>query len=135
MEDGTFLGRGKNCNGQLAMGHNNDVKDFSPIDGLDFVESVECGQNFTMFLATDGSVHGCGASPGNGLKKSANRPALVKGLTNVRQLSCGFLTSAAVDGQGAVYCWGDNSCFQLGLGHNKKVTGAHQAKGIPEAAT
>lgn len=62
-----------------------------------------------------GRGQGAGAEPDRSGSDVAGVTA-VAGLTNIADLAAGGLHSCALDGDGAVHCWGDGSFGQLGTG-------------------
>jgi hypothetical protein len=60
------------------------------------------------------------------------RPTLISGLAGVTQLALGSRHSCALTASGAVWCWGDNSRGQLGIGSGGSQSSPVQLEDIPE---
>ena len=54
--DGTLYSFGKNCNGQLGLGHNNDVSLPTPIPNLPQINQISCSSNFTVCVDYEGFI-------------------------------------------------------------------------------
>lgn len=84
----------------------------SPIRSLALQKDKVCA------LFADGQL-GCGDLSTN---DSALKISLLKGLRSIRQVRAGESFSCAVRGDtGAIFCWGDNSQGQLGLGSSERA--------------
>lgn len=76
-------------------------------------------------LSTNGLLYSFGKSNssgqlGHGDKNSRNLPTLIEKLKNLGEMikfvSCGFKHVICKTGLSKIYCWGDNTCGQLGTG-------------------
>ena len=115
MPDGTVWQWGQNRSLQSG-----DV----PLQVPDLVDitAISSGQNLALALGSDGRVWSWGADFG-GLLGSGSAasgydrgPAPVINLTGIVAISAGSSHGLAVDHDGAVWVWGDNTYGQLGLG-------------------
>ena len=133
-EDGEIHGWGQNSNGQLGDGlatqRNSPVAtDFSPLSALNGkkVVAIAAGTSHSLALTTEGLVYGWGLNSsgqiGNGLVTQVNRPnptdmsaaSALNGKTIV-EIQAGNAHSTAIDSDGVVYAWGNNSNGQVGDG-------------------
>lgn len=83
---------------------------------------VSAGEHHTCAVRAGGNVY-CWGSNNHGQlglaptqMAQSNRPLKVGGVSNVKQVSAGYLHTCAVDANTAVWCWGANDDAQLGLG-------------------
>ena len=65
LSDGSILGTGLNTNGQLGTGNNNSINTFTiiynPINNGNLkCTGISCGDNFTLYILSDGSAWGTG---------------------------------------------------------------------------
>ncbi|MES2630677.1 MAG: hypothetical protein V4611_01850 [Patescibacteria group bacterium] len=99
----------------------------TPMAGKTII-AVEAGANFSVALASDGTVYAWGYNNygqiGNGTQDTAATPTLVDtsgtpmaGKT-ITAISAGNGSVLAIDSNGAAYAWGANSYGQLGDGTN-----------------
>ena len=118
--NGSVYACGSNGYGQLGTGNfGNDV--FTPIliTDLSNIIQVSCGENYSLFLCSDGTVYGCGQN-GNGqmgLGDTTDAYALtqINELSNIVAIACGWSHSLFLDGSGNVYGCGYNQHAELGL--------------------
>jgi len=98
-------GVGSNFDGQLGLGHNNPVTEWTKL--ADNVVQVAGGVSFTVYLATDGTIH----TDGNNDYKT-----LVQSKTGVDFARAGLRHTLIRLTTGALYaCW-SNTNRQIGLG-------------------
>lgn len=120
---GAVFGFGKNSFGQLGVGDDNpryypaQLKTLRSIG----VRNVSAGEDFSVFLTTDGGVFSCGAGQygqlGHGNKNNVSLPRMVVEMmgTQVSQVSCGHRhTLTYVPSRGRVFAFGLNSSGQCG---------------------
>lgn len=123
VQDGHVWCWGHNEWGQLGNGRTGAGSNV-PVEVIErsAVREVGCGASHTCALDESGRVW-CWGSNFNGelgdpVHAPSATPLPVAGLANIRQLAVapgrGF--SCALDGDGLVWCWGDNSIGQLGRG-------------------
>lgn len=108
--DGKVFAWGRNAEGQLGLG--DDQNRFSPVEipGLSNVVAIAAGLNFSMALRDDGMVwawgDNCCAQLGDGTQLSRNRPIQVPGLANVKKIYATHSNGIAIDADGAVWASG-----------------------------
>lgn len=120
---GAVFGWGKNTFGQLGVGDENpryypqQLKTLRSIG----VRKVFAGEDFSIFLTSDGGVFSCGAGNfgqlGHGNRANVSLPRMVVEMmgTEVSQVTCGNRHSLTyVPSRGRVFAFGLNSCGQLG---------------------
>jgi alpha-tubulin suppressor-like RCC1 family protein len=116
---------GSNNNGALGNGTSGGYV-MSPVqvNGLTAgVVQVVTGKEFSCALINDGTVKCWGVNTfgqlGNASNTSANTPVPVNSLTGVTAISTSNYSGhvCSVNGSGNVYCWGNNSNGQLGVGN------------------
>jgi alpha-tubulin suppressor-like RCC1 family protein len=127
LSDKTVSCWGENRDGELGDGTQLNRALASPVMNLSQVAQVSAGSSHTCAVGEDGSVRCWGSGIGGKLGVvDANgfapfivtTPRRVTELSEVSQISAGFLHTCAVTRLGAVRCWGLNSEGQLGDGTN-----------------
>ena len=126
MEDGSLWVWGSNGSGQIGDGTTH-MSTSIPVQVMDDVESVSLGGLNTAAITTDGSLWVWGADEngqlGSGEKDvsadeddicGSNYP--IQLLDNVKSVSVGWDTSAAIRTDGSLWTWGDNTSSQIGNG-------------------
>src|SRR6056300_957857 len=125
--DGTLHGFGLNQYGQLT-GSNRVYRTPILINGGSLsgknVSSVACGDNYTMVIATDGSLHGLGLNSqgqlGDGTTTNRLSPVLINGGSlsgkNVSSVACGYYHTMVIATDGSLHGFGYNVYGQLGDG-------------------
>ena len=146
--DGKVYSCGLNNYGQLGLGDITEmnkpklVQNFINESDTDiitypeiFIKDVSCGNDYTMFLASDGKVYSVGRNDygqlglrNSGDENNISTPQLVKYFNgsstysytemNIKKIACGYGSSAFLDINGYVYTVGRNSYGQLGLGNS-----------------
>lgn len=106
------------------------------------VKTVACGQQHTLAIDIEGTMHAWGAGRNGQLGTSRNTPfePLPKMITfkySLDQISCGDQHSAAIDSRGRVFTWGNGDAGQLGHGFDKPPAGyplaePYQVVGLPQ---
>jgi len=90
------------------------------------IRKIACGERHSLALAADGALYSWGfggdGQLGHGNYQVQTLPALITALRgeHIIDVSCGNKHTAALTSGGDVYCWGDNSRGQLGLGDFRK---------------
>lgn len=139
-EDGVAWGWGLNAHGQTCTGHIDEATDDTvmlpeKVDGLggNKVTQIVGGEYHTLFLLDDGRVFACGRTAGGELGQLRDRdafeqfasPHFVSSLTQIAfpdpedkviRIEAGARRSMAITQGGALYCWGEGSQSELGLG-------------------
>ncbi len=130
--DGTLWTWGDNTLGQLGRGNfTNNSSNFTPAQVTGLLSSphwlrVECGKNFVFAVRTNGSLYGWGENStgqlGDNSTTNRNAPKRVGTSNNWVGMSCGIDGSSnkfhtvAMQADGSVWAWGDNTFGQLGNG-------------------
>jgi len=113
------------------------------------VISTACGDVHTLALTSEGCVFsfGGGSYGQLGVKDVGAMPVdadncpymptpqRIVGLEKITKLSCGDSHSLTVDHEGRVFCWGANSCGQLGLTNPDDSRLRKDPDGIPHLPT
>jgi alpha-tubulin suppressor-like RCC1 family protein len=120
--DGTLWTWGYNYNGQL--GDNTSTQRNTPVTtffGGTNWKQVSCGNNYTAAIKTNGTLWGWGATgygrlgAGETFFDSVFIPIeTFAGGTNWKQVSCGYVHTAAIKTDGTLWVWGRNLYGQLG---------------------
>jgi len=128
--DGTVIGWGNNEYGQLGIGEAElDFAMPTPVAGNHPVfTDIAAGWDFAFALAADGTVWSWGHDSGFNSKLARNVedrtiPAMVlmedgTPLPNIVAIAAGAEHGVALDGDGAVFVWGDGQDGAIGLGPN-----------------
>jgi hypothetical protein len=124
--DGIVFGCGRNIEGQLGIGHNNDRFTLQQVIGATNIKQIAAGVGYSLFLKKDGTVWGCGynyfGQLGIGNNVSQNTLQQVKGLngsgyiTNIKQIAAGDSYSLFLKNDDTVLGCGRNIEGQLGIG-------------------
>ena len=124
-EDGTLWTWGNNYYGQLGDGHGKNQKNRigeacrkSPVQVMEDVQAVACGDYHTLILKTDGTLWACGNNARGelGTGDTTNRDIPVQVMTDVAAISAGQSSSAALKTDGTLWTWGFDRFNQLGTG-------------------
>ena len=131
-ENGTVWCFGKNDNGQLGNGNNDNyntpvqVKDETGNDFLENIKQVATGYSHSVALDKDGNIYTWGLNDngqlGNGDKANRNIPVKVNGINNIIKVDAYKNTTTAIDKDGKIYIWGENySILPMRLISSKKI--------------
>ena len=112
---------GQNTYGQLCSG--SIATAYSPVaaTGLTNVRQLALGAKSTFALKDDGTVWTCGANDvyragtGGGTAAIYPTPTQVPGLSNITSIGAGAAHACAIDNTGALFCWGANGSYQVGI--------------------
>ena len=91
-----------------------------PLTGQKVI-SVACGNKHTVCVTEDGSVYSWGSGKmgalglGQDNNDSHSQPVKVQGLSNIVRVDCGTYHTLALDSNGKLYSFGENTYGQLGL--------------------
>lgn len=124
-DDGTVWAWGRRDFGMLGDGLPENVGIYVPnpvqVKGLTNVTNIAAGQWFALALRDDGTVWTWGDNRfngmlGDGTLENRNVPVQVKGLSGIVSVSAGSTYCLALDKNGVIWAWGDDSAGQLGDG-------------------
>ena len=122
LADGAVLCWGRNEYGQLGDGTTSDRSTPTSVTGLSSpAVAVAAGAEHTCVATADGSIACWGRNSfgqlGDGTTTGRAVPVAVSGLIGpVTALTAGKAHTCALSTHGAVFCWGQNSWAQLGIG-------------------
>ncbi len=125
-DDGSLWAWGGNDAGQVGDGTVRDPISPVPLDGPRGVVAVAAGSDFSLAVDEDGHVWQWGEReseprPGVFVVKSigSRTPLLEPGLSDIVAVAAGEDHALALDVDGVVFAWGDNTFGQLGDGTTK----------------
>eukprot|EP00884_Botryococcus_braunii_P013111 jgi/Botrbrau1/21800/Bobra.0190s0025.2 len=126
-DDGVLFAFGRNQNGQLGLGTNDDA--FLPrvVEKLkgSFVSSIAAGAEHSVVSLDNGEVYAWGwgryGNLGDGSIEDRWEPTKVLGLEGVKvtKVCCGWRHSCAIDDKGVIFTFGWSKYGQLGHGDFK----------------
>lgn len=102
-KDGSLWGTGRNEFGQLGLGHENEVPQFTWI--MDNVASVSTAYYHTVAVKRDGTLWAFGTQIGGPFENDTALPVQV--LDNVKMASAGTFYTAAVKTDGTLWIYGN----------------------------
>ena len=115
--DGTAYSFGRNKEGQLGLGHNNDVSIPTPIPNLPQISLISCGGFFTVFVDHEGFIWSFGGNNavqlGTGNTTKYNVPQKLLNIPPVVSVDCGFQYTLIITNDSNLWSWGNNGCKQL----------------------
>ena len=122
-DDGTVHSFGRNSEGQLGLGHYNDVTLPTPIPNLPQINMISCGWNFTVCVDHEGFVwsfgeNNCGKL-GTGHTTNFNVPQKLENIPPVLSVSCGFAHTLMITTDSNLWSCGYNEYGQLCFGNNE----------------
>lgn len=131
--DGTLWTWGCNCSGELGNGGREDMREntwyqpcqSTPLQIMDQVADVSCGQGHTAILKTDGTLWTCGYNSFGKLGDGTDaelRLVPVQVMSQVNSMACGGITTAVVKADGTLLLWGSNENGELGNGTQEALT-------------
>jgi len=125
--DGAILAGGSNGSGQLGDGTTTDRPDLVSVLNLTNAAGIAAGGLHSLAWGTDGTAWAWGSDSngqlGNGTSGSQqSTPTQITSLSSVIAMSGGNLHSLALESNGTVYAWGDNTYGQLGDGTKTQRT-------------
>jgi alpha-tubulin suppressor-like RCC1 family protein len=129
---------GGNGSGQLGDGTLSNHLTPEQVTGIEApsVTGISVGEEFAVALGSDGSVWAWGADDAGQLGNAPSaspvaRPVETTGMdSGITQVSAGANHVLALESNGTVLAWGDNSEGELGTGSTASVTGAVQVAGL-----
>ena len=116
---------GKNHEGQLGLGHFNDIYIPTPITSLPKIKGISCGWNYTICIDFEGSLWSFGENYngqlGIGNTIGEHVPQKIKGIPPVLSVSCGYQHTLIITNDSNADLWscGSNSSGQLCLGNKE----------------
>ena len=112
---------GKNTNGQLGLGHYNNVSLPAPIPNLPKIMEISCGYEFTVCIDNEGGLWSFGHNNygqlGTGDTTSYNIPQKIEHIPPVRAVSCGNFHALIITNDSNLWSCGYNDHGQLCLGN------------------
>ena len=123
-DDGIAHSFGKNQEGAIGLGHNNDVSLPTPIPNLPQIKMVSCGGFFTVCVDHEGFIWSFGGNNsgqlGTGNKTDFNVPQKILHIPPVVSVSCGFEHTLVITNDSNLWSCGRNSDGQLCHGNEEK---------------
>ena len=122
--DGILHSFGQNSQGQLGLGHNNDVSLPTPISNLPKISVISCGGDFTFCVNYEGFLWSFGSNDrgqlGTGNTTTYfNVPQIILDIPPVHSVSCGFTHTLIITTDSNLWSCGNNGYGQLCLGNEK----------------
>ena len=115
--DGIVHSFGRNKEGQLGLGHNNDVSLPTPIPNLPKINMISCGAFFTVCVDHEGFIWSFGSNDygqlGTGNKTNFNVPQKIEDIPPVLSVSCGYDHTLIITNDDNLWSCGRNSSGQL----------------------
>ena len=123
--DGTLYSFGLNNEGQLGLGHNNDVSLPTPIPNLPQIYMLSCGYNFTVCVDCEGFMWCFGENNLGQLGRGNttthfNVPQRIEDIPPVLSVSCGASHTLIITTDSNLWSFGDNRYGQLCLGNQER---------------
>ena len=124
---GELYGWGDGRKGQLGNGQKRIVQTPQRLDWIlpAPILDVQCGNENTLILLTDGTVWTCGSNDYGQQGTDGGHalfPVPIPELSAIRQIACGFGHNMALTEDGQVWVWGRGGNGQLGSGKKKNQT-------------
>ena len=122
-DDGTVYSFGRNNEGELGLGHNQNVPLPTPIPNLPKINQVSCGWNFTVCVDHEGFIWSFGTNNygqlGTGNKTNFNVPQKLLNIPPVLSVSCGSHHTLMITNDSNLWSCGRNLYGQLCHGDTK----------------
>ena len=119
-DDGIVHSFGRNGDGALGLGHNNDVYLPTPIPNLPKIKLISCGAYFTVFVDHEGFIWSLGDNGfgqlGTGNNTNFNVPQKIQDIPPVVSVSCGYYHTLMITNDDNLWSCGRNEYGQLCLG-------------------
>ena len=133
---------GNNASGQLGDGTLAGHLTPEQVTGIttSFIAGISAGYQFALVLGTDGSAWGWGADKSGQLDNAptstpVTRPVELTAMNSgITQVSAGYDHALALQSNGTVLAWGDNTAGELGDGSTASTVGAVRAAGLSSAS-
>ena len=120
-DNGTVNSFGRNNEGALGLGHNNDVSLPTPIPNLPQINMISCGDQFTVCVDYEGFIWSFGRNDfgqlgtGNSTREF-NVPQKLLNIPPVFSVSCGSDHTLIITNDSNLWSWGRDDFGQLCLG-------------------
>ena len=118
-DDGEVHSFGRNGNGQLGLGHNNNVSLPTPIPNFPKIMEISCGYYFTVCIDKTGGLWSFGQNDygqlGTGNTTSYNTPQKIEHIPPVRAVTCGSHHALMITNDSNLWSCGRNNHGQLCL--------------------
>ena len=125
-DNGEVFAFGKNTNGQLGLGHNEDVSIPTQIPTLCNIKLISCGYYFTACVDYEGFMWSFGENTtgqlGIGNTKNCNTPQKVFGIPPIQSVACGGYHTLIITDDKTLWSVGKNDLGQLGLGNKTTLS-------------
>ncbi|WP_395829727.1 MopE-related protein [Archangium violaceum] len=138
--DGQVWAWGQNSSGQVGLGSAvGTVLLPTKVVGLTGIQRIAAGGNYSLALGMDGQVWAWGQNTagqvGTGTTSvSVPSPVKVTGLPSIRAIAAGLSHALALDTNGGVWAWGQNTSGQVGTGSTSPtVLTPTQVASLPRA--
>ena len=116
-ESGEVHSFGRNNEGQLGFGHNDNVSYPFPISNLPKIKEISCGRYFTVCIDQEGGLWSFGENfhgqLGTGNSKNFNIPQKIADIPPVRSVSCGYYHTLIITIDTNLWSCGSNAQNQL----------------------
>ena len=118
-DDGTAYSFGRNGEGALGLGHNNDVSLPTPIPNLPKINVISCGMYFTVCVDYEGFMWSFGQNDYGQLgkrkrnKTNFNAPQKIKDIPPVLFVTCGSSHTLMITNDSNLWSCGRNNFGQL----------------------
>ena len=121
--EGAVHSFGRNEEGQLGLGHNNNVSLPTPIPNLPKINRISCGYNFTVCVDHEGFIWSFGDNDygqlGTGNTPDFNVPQKIQNIPPVLSVSCGEDHTLIITNEDNLWSCGRNDFGQLCHGDMK----------------
>ena len=122
-DDGTVHSFGRNIEGALGLGHNENVSLPTPIPNLPQINMISCGGSFTVCVDYKGFIWSFGENKcgqlGTGNTTDFNVPQKILEIPPVLSVSCGYEHTLIITNDLDLWSCGNNFFAQLCLGNNE----------------
>ena len=129
-DDGTVHSFGRNKEGALGLGHNQNVSCPTPIPNLPKINMISCGSNFTVCIDDEGFIWSFGANNcgqlGTGNTINFNVPQKILKIPPVLSVSCGYGHTLMITNDSDLWSCGRNSQGQLCHGDTEARSNAQK---------
>ena len=116
-DDGIVHSFGRNWEGQLGLGHNDEVSLPTPIPNLPQINMISCGWYFTVCVDHESFIWSFGENTfgqlGTGNKTNFNVPQKLQNIPPVVSVSCGSDHTLVITNDDNLWSWGRNEFGQL----------------------